>query len=78
MLTLDQLGRKLGASSRTVVRRLVEHGYFTSYNLKGRFLTIEEVADFDARGLWVWNQARFSEHWTLKETAQRFIEGAER
>lgn len=78
VLTLDQLGRKLAASRRTVLRRLVEHGYFTSYNLKGRFLTIKEVAAFDARGLWVWNQARFSEHGTLKETAQRFIEGAER
>lgn len=78
VLTLDQLGRRLAVSRRTVLRRLVEHGYFTSYNHRGRFLTIREVATFDPRGLWVWNDARFSEHGTLKQTAQRFIEVAER
>ena len=78
VLTLDQLGQRLAVSRRTVLRRLTEHGYFTSYNLRGRFLTIEEVAAFDSRGLWFWNTARFSEHGTLKETARQFIEGAER
>jgi hypothetical protein len=78
VLTLDQLGQRLAVSRRTVLRRLAEHGYFTSYNLKGRFLTIKEVAAFDSRGLWLWNTARFSEHGTLKETARHFIEGAER
>jgi hypothetical protein len=78
VLTLDELGRRLAVSRRTVLRRLTEHGYFTSYNLKGRFLTIKEAATFDFRGLWVWNQARFSLHGTLKETARRFIEIAER
>jgi DNA-binding transcriptional regulator YhcF (GntR family) len=78
VLTLDQLGQKLAVSRRTVLRRLAEHGYCTSYNLKGRFLTIKEVAAFDSRGLWLWNTARFSEHGTLKETARHFIERAER
>lgn len=78
VLTLDELGRRLAVSRRTVMRRLVEHGYFSSYNLRGRFLTIRGVAAFDSRGLWVWNAARFSEHGTLKETARRFIEVAER
>jgi DNA-binding transcriptional regulator YhcF (GntR family) len=78
VLTLDQLGRRLSVSRRTVLRRLAEHGYFTSYNHRGRFLTIGEVAAFDSRGLWIWNDARFSEHGTLKQTAQRFIEAAER
>ncbi len=77
VLTLDQLGRRLAASRRTVMRRLTEHGYFSSYNQSGKFLTIREVAAFDSRGLWVWNEARFSEHGTLKQTAQRFIAVAE-
>lgn len=78
VLTLDDLGRRMALSRRTVLRRLTEHGYFTSYNLKGRFLTIKEAAAFDSRGLWVWNDARFSEHGTLKETAMHFIQTSER
>lgn len=78
VLTLDQLGQRLAVSRRTVLRRLAEYGYFTSYNLKGRFLTIKEVAAFDSRGLWFWNSARFSGHGTLKETARHFVEGSER
>lgn len=77
-MTLEQLEGSLALSRSTVLRRLAEHGYFTSYNCKGRFLTIEEVADFDSRGLWAWNAARFSEHGTLKQTALHFIESAER
>src|SRR5512139_3399008 len=78
VLTLDELACRFAVSRRTVLRRLSEHGYFTSYNLRGRFLTIKEVAAFDSRGLWVWKQARFSLHGTLKETARHFIEFAER
>lgn len=78
VLTLEQLGNRLAMSRSTVLRRLAEHGYFTSYNCRGRFLTIKEVAQFDFRGLWVWNAARFSEHGTLKETARFFIESADR
>jgi hypothetical protein len=61
-----------------VLRRLNEHGYYSSYNHSGKFLTIEEVADFDAQGLWLWKAARFSKYGTLKETVAHFVEGSER
>ena len=57
ILTLDQLSENLDISRSTVLRRLQEHGYFSSYNLVGKFLSIPEVIDFDAHGLWVWNTA---------------------
>ena len=66
VLTLEQVCRRLQASRSTVLRRLDEHGYHSSYNHSGRFLTIDEVADFDARGLWVWRAARFSKQGSLK------------
>jgi transcriptional regulator with XRE-family HTH domain len=74
VLTLEQLCRRLQASRSTVLRRLAEHGYHSSYNQAGAFLTIEEVADFDSRGLWVWKTARFSQHGNLKMTVHHFVE----
>jgi hypothetical protein len=74
VLTLEQLCGKLRSSRSTVLRRLDEHGYYSSYNHSGRFLTIEKVADFDSRGLWVWKTARFSRHGNLKQTVNFFVE----
>ena len=73
ILTLDQLCRKMRASRSTVLRRLEEHGYHSSYNHSGKFLTINEVAEFDSRGLWTWNVARFSKFGSLKETVWNYV-----
>ena len=48
ILTLEQLCRRVDLSRSSVIRRLKEHGYHSSYNWAGRFLTIDEVADFDS------------------------------
>ena len=77
VLTLEQLCEKLRSSRSTALRRLDEHGYYSSYNHSGRFLTIEEVTDFDSRGLWVWKTARFSRHGNLKQTVNFFVEDSQ-
>ncbi len=77
ILTLEQLSRKLDASRSTILRRLHEHGYYSSYNHSGRFLTIGEVTEFDSRGLWSFKTARFSEHGNLKETVAHFVASSE-
>jgi hypothetical protein len=77
ILTLEQLCRRMRASRSTVLRRLDEHGYYSSYNHSGKFLTIDEVAQFDSRGLWGWNAARFSKQGSLKETVWHFVENSE-
>jgi hypothetical protein len=74
VLTLEELSDRLSCSRRTVLRRLDEHGYFSSYNHSGRFLTIPEVAEFDTRGLWIWKTARFSKYGNLKQTITHFVE----
>jgi len=76
ILTLDQLCRKMDSSRSTVLRRLDEHGYYSSYNHSGKFLTIDEVAEFDSRELWAWSAARFSKQGSLKETAWHFVENS--
>ena len=77
ILTLEQLCRKMRASRSTVIRRLDEHGYHSSYNHSGMFLTIDEVAEFDSQGLWGFSAARFSKHGNLKETVWQFVEDSE-
>ncbi len=78
VLTLPQLSGQLGCSSRTVLRRLKEHSYFSSYNHCGKFMTIEEVASFDSCGLWLCKGARFSKHRTLRNTVHQFVQGSEK
>jgi hypothetical protein len=78
IITLDELCEKLRISRSTVIRRLREHRYYSSYNLAGKFLTIEEVAEFDARGLWSWKGARFSRYGTLKNTVEHFVQASVR
>ncbi len=77
ILTLEELCRKTRSSRSTVLRRLDEHGYYSSYNHAGKFLTIDEVAEFDSRGLWVWKTARFSKQGSLKETVWHFVEASQ-
>ena len=76
VLTLEQACRRLSVSRSTVLRRLDEHGYHSSYNHAGRFLTIDEVADFDARGLWIWRGARFSKQGSLMKTVNYFVDNS--
>jgi hypothetical protein len=78
ILTLDELCERLRISRSTVIRRLQEHHYYSSYNFAGKFLTIEEVTEFDTRGLWVWKGARFSRYGTLKNTVEHFVQAGER
>ena len=76
--TLPELATALGTQARrTVFRKLDELEYRTSYSHRGRFYTLDEVADFDERGLWSWQEARFSVHGTLVATAATFVTGAE-
>jgi len=76
VLTLEELVERLLVSRRTVLRRLSEHGYLGSYNANGRFLTVEEIADFDSRGLWSFKGACFSRFGGLKDTAVHFVDSS--
>ena len=66
VLTLPELSRRLNCSRTTVLRRLKEHGYYSSYNHRGKFMTTEEAARFDSHGLWLCKTARFSKRGTLE------------
>ena len=72
--TLPQLKRLLGAEADiTVFRKLRELSYRTSYSHRGSFYTLDEIADFDERGLWSFGGVCFSRHGTLLATAEAFV-----
>jgi hypothetical protein len=77
ILTKAELLKISGCSNMTLFRRLSEHGYYTSYNFNNRYYTIAEVAQFDRRGLWEYQQVRFSKHGTLKATIRHFVSTSE-
>jgi len=75
--TLPALMAALGTKARrTVFRKLKELGYRTSYSHRGAYYTLEQVAEFDDRGLWSFEDVWFSVHGTLLSTAAAFVGAA--
>ena len=75
--TLPELMERLGSAKRTVFRKLQELGYRSSYSHRGGYYTLDEIARFDARGLWSFRDVWFSIHGTLLSTAVAVVEAAE-
>lgn len=73
VLTIEDLRHRFSVSRATAFRWLGEHGYFSSYNRRGMYVTVEEAAHFDSRGLWCFKGACFSRHGTLKATVEHFV-----
>ena len=64
-------------SRRTAFRKLKDLDARTSYSHRGGYYTLDELADFDARGLWSFAGVRFSRAGTLIATAEAFVNHAE-
>ena len=79
ILTMDQMKTALGTTvERTVFRKLQEFDYHSSYSHRGKFYTLDALAQFDERGLWTCQDAHFSRFGTLIDTAEQFVTRAER
>ena len=64
-------------SRRTAFRKLKDLDARTSYSHRGSYYTLDELADFDDRGLWAFDGVRFSRAGTLVATAEALINRAE-
>ena len=64
-------------SRRTAFRRLKDLHARTSYSHRGGYYTLDELADFDERGLWAVAGVRFSRAGTLVATAEAFVNHAD-
>jgi hypothetical protein len=79
VVTMQEMKSTLGtAVDRTVFRKLAEFSYHCSYSHRGKFYTLEALADFDDRGLWSCRGAFFSRFGTLMDTAEQFVTRADR
>lgn len=67
----DHLGTPV---TKTVLRKLKKLSYRSSYSHGGRYYTLDQIAQFDHRGLWSYNNVRFSERGTLMSTLQHFVD----
>ena len=75
--TLPELKEVLGTQTDiTIFRKLKELSYRTSYSHRGRFYTLDEIADFDEHGLWSFDSIWFSRHGSLVTTAEVFVNQA--
>jgi len=76
--TLDELKTALGTNApATVFRKLGELSYRTSYSHGARYYTLDELACFNADGLWSFDSVWFSRYGTLLSTLEGFIDNAE-
>ena len=76
--TMAELMAALGSGCRrTVFRKLRELEYRTSYSHRGRFYALDEVADFDERGLWTHRDVHFSVHGTLMSTGAALVDASD-
>jgi hypothetical protein len=75
--TLVELNQALGTDvALTVLRKLKELEYLTSYSHCGRYYTLRDIARFGTEGLWSYQGVWFSRHGTLLATAQHFVDRA--
>lgn len=75
--TLAELKQVLGTDvGLTVLRKLKELDYLSSYSHGGRYYTLRDIARFDTAGLWSHEGVWFSRHGTLLATAQHFVDQA--
>lgn len=70
----DALGTRVDV---TVFRKLKPLGYRTSYSHRGKYYTLDSIAEFDDSGLWSFNGVGFSRDGTLLSTAERLVCEAE-
>ena len=75
---LPELKEALGTrSSATVFRRLAELSYRTSYSNRGKYYTLDSIADYNQWGLWGYRSVFFSQYGTLIATADALVGGSE-
>ena len=75
ILTWDRITQALGNPSRiTIFRKLAQLGARASYSHRGRYQTLDRIAQYDENGLWSFQGVRFSRHGTLVQTLVSLVE----
>lgn len=76
--TMPDLKKELGTDvDVTVFRKLRELAYHSSYSHRGKYYTLDDIARFDAIGLWSFRSVWFSKFGTLIRTCEVLVNEAE-
>jgi hypothetical protein len=76
---MDEMKATLGTTvDRTVFRKLGEFSYLSSYSHRGKFYTLEVLAQFDERDLWTCRGVHFSRFGSLIDTVEQFVTRSDR
>jgi len=73
VMTMSELKNRINASEITIRKKLKKVGALTSYNKNGMFYILPHIPKFDARGLWAYNDIRFSKHGNMNQTIIQLI-----
>jgi hypothetical protein len=75
IVTLDRVTAALGGPSRiTVFRKLARLGARASYSHRGRYQTLDRIAEYDSNGLWSFHGVHFSKQGTLLQAIVYLVE----
>lgn len=78
IVTFHEICSYLKTNARmTIIRKLRELSYTTSYSHRGMFYTLISVPKYSEEGLWNFQSAYFSKYGTLIDTCQIFIKNSE-
>ena len=73
IVTFNEIKECLNASRMTIIRRLRELSYLTSYSHNGTYYTLHSIPKFSEDGLWSYNSIHFSKSDTLINTCSHFV-----
>jgi len=73
IVTFDEIKECLNVSRMTIIRRLRELSYLSSYSHKGKYYTLRSIPKFSEEGLWSCNSVHFSSFDTLINTCLHFV-----
>lgn len=78
VMSLKQIRNELGDRPRSsLFRDLKKLDLIASYTHAGQYHALKSAARFDADGLWFFEQARFAQYGTLKNTLIQMVSGAQ-
>ena len=73
VVTMEHLKLATGRPRESILRDLKGIGYYSSYNERGKFYTLDSTPEFDDLGLWNYRGAYFSIRRTLLDTAEYLV-----
>ena len=75
VLTFDRVAEALGRPARiTVFRKLAQLGGRASYSHRGRYQTLDRIAEYNQDGLWSFCGVHFSQYGNLLQTIVYLVE----